>query len=153
MTRLIAALALLGLLASCGGLRESRLNPSNWFGKSRERRIMLQAGAEIVDPRALVGKVVTLKVDRLPGGAIVRAMGLPTSQGYYSAELVPLNGEKPERGVLKFEFRLLPPKDPNPAGTKRSREVLVGRFVSDQKLAGVRRIEVIGQNNRRIVRR
>ena len=32
-------------LASCGGLRDSRLNPANWFGKSRSQAVEQPAGA------------------------------------------------------------------------------------------------------------
>lgn len=153
MTRLIAALALLSILASCGALRDSRLNPINWFGKSREKRITLVTTAKTVDPRALVGQVVSLSVDRTLGGAIIRAMGLPATQGYYSAELRPMNGGKPVKGTLKYEFRLMPPPVPNPVVNKPSREVLVARFVSTQNLQGVRRIEVIAAHSQRTVRR
>ncbi len=153
MTRLITAFALLAFLSACGGLRQSRLNPSNWFGKSKESKTVVQAVVKVSDARPLVNKVISLKVDRMPGGAIIRAMGLPQTQGYWKAELVPLNGETPDKGTLSFEFRVAPPPPPQDAGTKPSREVLVGYFISDQKLLGVRRIQVIAQGNRRTVRR
>ncbi|NOX39534.1 MAG: hypothetical protein GXP05_03210 [Alphaproteobacteria bacterium] len=153
MTRLITAFALLAFLSACGGLRQSRLNPSSWFGKSKETKTVVQAVIKVVDARPLVSQVISLKVDRLPGGAIVRAMGLPQTQGYWKAELVPLNGETPDKGTLTYEFRLAPPPVQQAAGTKPSREVLAGTFISDQKLLGVRRIQVIAQGNRRTVRR
>jgi len=159
MTRLISALVVLSFLASCGSLRNSRLNPGNWFGKSRAERIVAtapigaNAEASITDPRPLVDQVISLKVDRLPGGAIIHAMGLPVTQGYYGAELVALNKETPDKGVLSYEFRIVPPAGPAVAGTKPSREVLVGHFVSSKKLVGVRRITVIAAQNRRSSRR
>ena len=152
MTRLIAAITLLALLAACGGLRDSKVNPRNWFGKSREARVAATA-VEVKDPRGLVNEIISLKVDRMPGGAIVSAVGLPQSQGYWEASLVPLNGEKPDKGTLSYEFKLLPPNKPTPPGTPRSREVLTGLFVSDQTLEGVRNIQVIARQNRRSVRR
>jgi len=156
MSRLIAALVIVSFVASCASLRQSRLNPSNWFGKSRAERTAIATSitpATVSDARPLVGEVTTLKVERLPGGAIIRVMGLPATQGNYDAELVALNNELPDKGTLTYEFRLKNPTTPTAAGTKRSREVLVGRFVSDQTLIGVRRIVVIAQNNRRSVRR
>ncbi len=152
MTRIIAALTLLMFLASCGGVRDSKLNPFNWFGKSKEERLEAAAAAQI-DPRQLVAEVISLKVDRMPGGAIIHAIGLPATQGHWEAILMPLNGEVPDKGTLVYEFRLMPPPGPTPAGTKRSREVAVGHFLSDQSLIGVRRIQVIAQKNRRTVRR
>jgi hypothetical protein len=153
MTRLITAFALLAFLSACGGLRQSRLNPTNWFGKSKQTQTVVQAVVKVSDQRPLVSQVISLKADRLPGGAIIRAIGLPQTQGYWKAELVPLNGEAPLKGTLTYEFRVAPPPPPQNVGSKPSREVLVGYFISDQKLQGVRRIQVIAQGNRRTVKR
>ncbi len=153
MTRLIATLMLLSFLTACGGVRNSRLNPFNWFGRDSAEQVVVTDEGTIVDPRGLVADIIKLKVDRMPGGAIIHAIGLPPTQGHWEAELIPLNGEYPDKGTISYEFRLLPPPGPRPAGTQISREVVVGHFVSDQTLLGVRRIEVIARNNRRTVKR
>jgi len=152
MTRLIAAMTLLTFLAACGGLRDSKLNPRNWFGKSKQQTVTATT-ANVTDPRSLVAQVIAMKVDRVPDGAIVSAVGLPATQGYYQAELVPLNDGKPVKGTLKFEFRLLAPSTTHPTGAPRAREVLVGHAVSSQDLKGVRRIKVIAQQNSRTAKR
>ena len=156
MTRLIASILILTFLAACGGQRSgsssSSLNPFNWFGRAKEQRIAVDRTV-IVDPRGMVSEVISLKVDRMPGGAIISAVGLPDTQGYWQAVLTPINGEKPDKGKLSYEFRLMPPPTPNPVGTAWSREVIVGHFVSDQTLEGVHSIEVIALKNRRSVRR
>lgn len=149
----IALCATAGVLAACGGGSGvgSGLNPFKWFRKDRE---VTAEAVEVADPRALVASVKSLKVDRMPGGAIIRAVGLAAVQGVYDAELVPLGGsETPDGGVLTYEFRVMPPRTVTSVGAERSREVLVGHFVSDQTLTGVRRITVIGQSNRRTTRR
>lgn len=154
MTRIIAALSLLVFLAACGGLKESRINPFNWFGKSKEEKIEVVDGVAIpIERRGLVDQVISLKVDRMPGGAIVHAIGLPATQVHWDGELVPLNGEVPDKGVLTYEFRIAPPAVPTASGTQRSREVVIGHFLSDQKLTGVRRIQVIALQNKRTVSR
>jgi len=153
MTKLISALALLVFLASCGAVRESRFNPKNWFGKSKEEKTVTATLISLGDTQSLVERIVSLKVDHVPGGAIIRAVGLPKVQGSFQAELRPLNDEKPDKGRLVYEFRLTEPSAQNVTGTKQSREVLVGRFVSTQTLTGVSRIEVRGQNNKHTVRR
>ena len=153
MPRLITTLPLLSFLAGCSGIRDSRLNPFNWFGRSKEQKIAVVKDLPQVDAHGLVAQIITLKVERLPGGAIIRAMGLPQTQGYWEAKLTPLNNETPDKGTLIYEFRVLAPATPEPVGNKRSREVLVGRFVSDQTLVGVRRITVVAQTNRRTARR
>lgn len=153
MKRLIVTLTLLSFLSACGGIRDSRLNPFNWFGRDREERVEVVETLGPIERRPLAAEIISLKVDRMPGGAIIHAIGLPQTQGHWDAELVPLNGEVPEKGVLTYEFRLAPPPGPTRQGTPQSREVVVGLFVSDQTLLGVRNIAVIAQANRRSVRR
>ena len=154
--RLLLGLGALGLLAGCsrganrkgGALR--MLNPFNWFGRSENRA---NREPQIYrDPRELVDQVVELRVERTSSGAIIRAVGLPAVIGAYDAELVPLD-EGPVKGTLRYEFRLMPPKDGGLPGPKRARLVHVARYLPTPALEGVRRIEVIGRKNRRITRR
>lgn len=130
----------------------SRLNPMNWFGRDREERVQIsETIAAPVDDRQLVTEVISLSVDPLPGGAIVRAMGLPPRQGYWEADLVEVGRED---GEIVFEFRVYRPVDANTrVGTQRSREILAGTSLTTQDLAGIRQIVVIAQQNRRSVSR
>lgn len=130
----------------------SRLNPMNWFGRDREERVQIsETVAAPVDDRQLVTDVISLSVDPLPGGAIVRAMGLPPRQGYWEADLVEVGRED---GEIVFEFRVYRPVDANTrVGTQRSREILAGTSLTTQDLAGIRQIVVIAQQNRRSVSR
>ncbi|MFV1876275.1 hypothetical protein [Nioella sp.] len=130
----------------------SRLNPMNWFGRDREERVQIsETVAAPVDDRQLVTEVISLSVDPLPGGAIVRAMGLPPRQGYWEADLVEVGRED---GEIVFEFRVYRPVDANTrVGTQRSREILAGTSLTTQDLAGIRQIVVIAQQNRRSVSR
>lgn len=131
----------------------SRLNPMNWFGRDREERIQIdetQVTAP-VDSRQLVAEVVELSVDPLPGGAIVRAMGLPPQQGFWEADLVEVSRDG---GEITFEFRVYRPADPNTrVGPPQSREILAGTSLTTQDLAGIRQIVVVAQQNRRSVSR
>jgi hypothetical protein len=141
----------LGLvLAGCGGLRESRLNPFNWFKKSEPRETIVLPG-EPTDPRGLVETVLSLSVEPLPGGAIVRARGQTPRQGYWQAELVaqPLTDE----GTLVYDFRIFPPTGQTEVNTPQSRQVDVAIYISDVKLANVREIVVQGATNARTSRR
>jgi hypothetical protein len=141
---IIAVLVLATALGGCARLKESRFNPLNWFGQARQTTVTTLAIAP-EDPRALVAQVTTLKVEPYPGGAIVRATGLPPTQGYWSAELVaqPLD----EQGRLVFEFRVFPPPEPVAAGTPFSRQITVAAAVSDIKLRDVGTIVVQGASN------
>jgi hypothetical protein len=137
-------------LSGCGGLRQSKLNPFNWFGRSEPRETIVLPG-EKADPRPLVEAVLSLSVEPMPGGAIVRARGQTPTQGWWQAELVELDLD--ENGVLAFEFRLLPPIANTDVNTPQSRQVDVAVFVSDYKLEFVREIVVQGATNARSARR
>lgn len=146
-------LVVLGLgltLAGCGGLRESRLNPFNWFRRSEPRETIVLPG-EQTDPRGLVETVLSMNVEPIPGGAVVRARGLTPTQGWWNAELV--GRDVDENGVLVYEFRLLPPVGQSDVNTQRSREIDVAIYISDIKLANVREIVVQGATNARSARR
>lgn len=133
-------------LTACGAAE--RLNPLRLFGTDREERI---EAAAAVPTQPVVETVLSLSVDPTPGGAIVSAVGLPPTQGWWEADLVRVASADPSVAVL--EFRILPPVDPRPAGTQPSREVLAGAFLSRQDLDGISTIAVQGRANRRLISR
>lgn len=145
VARALVTIALCLSLAGCGGLRESRLNPFNWFKRSEARASVLVEAPG--DKRPLVETVLTMTVEPIPGGAIVRATGLPPTQGWWQAELVAMPLD--ENGTLVYEFRVLPPRDQTPAGQARSREIEVATYISDAKLETIREIVVQGSGNAR----
>ncbi|MDX5357254.1 MAG: hypothetical protein LPK12_05895 [Rhodobacterales bacterium] len=146
---LMAALAAVMVVTGCASVRESRLNPFNWFGRS-EKAAAVAAEPVRDEGRVPVAQVTELFVEPTVGGAIIRAKGLPPTQGWYAAELIQEEVDKP--GELVFRFVL---KQPAAAvsGTPMSREVTVATFVSDFKLEGVRTITVTGSDNARTTRR
>ncbi|MCF8486405.1 MAG: hypothetical protein K9G71_14445 [Rhodobacteraceae bacterium] len=151
MTRsLTAALIALLVLTSCGKVRDSRLNPFNWFGRS-EQTETLQTVQKPADPRPLVADVVSMNVEPYSGGAIVRATGISPTQGYWDAELVELENDEP--GHLILEFRLFPPVAEQGVNTPRSREVTVAMTLSPARLENISRITVQGASNARTTRR
>lgn len=146
------------VLAGC----ETRWNPVNWFGRSQEATLPVAAAETptIVpqDPRPSVDQVVELTVDRVEGGALITAMGVPATQGWFEADLVPdtrdIEGRpQAEDGELAFRFVAVPPPTPQPAGSPRSRQISASVFVSSQRLEGARTITVKGQTNQRSSRR
>lgn len=154
MTRpLIAALILAMTVSGCGRVRESRINPFNWFGGSTAESI--EAAPQQVkpsDPRALITQIAAMRVDRTPGGAIIHAIGVPPHQGYWETDLVRADVQA-EPGVLVFDFRAWQPISRTATGTPFSREVTATRFLSDQDLQGVSRIVVRGTQNQHITNR
>jgi hypothetical protein len=148
--RPVLATTLCVLLAGCGGFRDSGLNPVNWFGQSKPKETIVLPEEE-QDTRGLVDTVLTLVVEPVPGGAIVRARGQTPTQGWWQAELVPLPVD--DGGSLVLEFRLLPPTAETRTSTPQSRQIDVALFLSNIKLEPVREIVVQGASNARSARR
>lgn len=150
LSRRHVVLGLAVALAGCGGLRESRLNPFNWFRRSEPRDTIVLPDAK-EDGRILAAEVLSLAVEPIPGGAIVRARGQMPVQGYWSAELVPQ--PVTEGGTLVYEFRVFPPVGKTDVNAPQSRQVDVAIYVSDIKLQNVTEIVVQGATNARASRR
>ena len=85
---LTLALTAVMVLTACGSMRESRLNPLNWFGGSREAQADEFGIPATLEARPLVDQVLSMSIEQTPYGAIVRATGLSPNQGHYDAELV-----------------------------------------------------------------
>ncbi len=150
--RLILILSLVLGLSACA----SKLNPLNWFSGGRDAGVVLapEGGwGDAADPRPMVAQVTELKVMRAPDGAILQVVGLPPRQGYWNAELVPENDERPVDGVLTYVFRISEPPVATRQGTPYSRRVLVAHFVSNTRLAKARQIRIVGANNALVARR
>lgn len=153
----VSGLLILALvLAGCGRIRESRLNPFNWFGRSQATAVVASKSAvpgRPGDPRVLVADVTDMEVARQPGGAIVRATGLPPTQGWWDAALVAENNGEPVDGVLTYRFVVDQPHGGARISTPQSREVTAAAWLSDVKLANVSQIVVLGAANSRSSRR
>jgi hypothetical protein len=148
---LTVALAAMLFLTSCGFVRESRLNPFNWFGRSEQTETVAAVGAD-EDPRPLVDDVISMQIEPYSTGVIVRATGITPTQGWWDAELVEAKLEEEDPSHLVLEFRLLPPPAATPVNTPRSREVTVAKTVSVNRLENIRQITVQGARNARTSR-
>ena len=145
-------LAVTVLLTGCGRLSESRFNPFNWFGRDEPVETVIPGSELERDPRPMVEQVSSLTLEKTPGGAILRAVGLPPTQGYWDAALL-LDETRSVDGRLVYQFRLQRPGTQQRTATEPSREVLTAVFLTDQTLAGVREIQVLGVTGSRAVRR
>ncbi len=148
---LLAILSVALLTSACS----SRLNPLNWFGRDRSEavRYVEQAPGGVIDERPLVAQILSLRVDRAPGGAIIHAVAVPPTQGYWEPALLVENNGRAVEGVLSFQFRASQPLRRAAQGNQPSREITAGVYLTDQQLAGVRTIIVRGAQNLRSVRR
>lgn len=155
-TPLLAILTVCLVLSGCARIGQSRLNPFNWFGRSTSETVSVTdvaAGPNRSDLLPLVAQVSEMRIDRAPGGAIVHAVGLPSVQGYWAAELSVDTSVEASPGTLVLKFLAVPPVTRTAQGTTQSREITAALFLSDQDLANVGTIVVRGAQNQRSSRR
>lgn len=155
---LIAVLALTLPLAGCG-FGKSRLNPFNWFDSPAVESLEPEGGYPVLDgdDRNMVAQITALEIKRTLDGAIVTAHGLPPTQGFWDAELVPDDKGRPVDGVITYHFLLREPPADSPASTRvmtpESREVVAGAFINTTRLANTSKIVVIAAGNSRSISR
>lgn len=153
------------LLVSCGTVRESRLNPFNWFGRSQSEPVEEVEGVNPLIPRRRssiftgsagqsylgdqVATIRDLRVERRPGGAIIRATGIAAQDGPFDVRMTEVEDE--ESTTLTFDLRAI--QISGLQGGAQARVVTAAVFVSDQDLQGIRTIRVIGRDNARTSRR
>ena len=147
-------------LSACGRVRDSAINPFNWFGGSetvettaeeinplipRERESLLRR-PEAAYAGTLVADLTTLKVERVAGGAIIRVKGIASTQGAFDVRMEPENeDQEPVKGVLTYTLLAVQPPGFR-QGPAQSREITAAVFRTDQELANVRTIRVVGAN-------
>lgn len=169
--RVFLSLAAASALTGCGGFRQSRVNPRNWFGRStsrkvantdpentnplipkREDRILFRKRDKAYDGTP-VDQITRMVIERTDGGAIIRVVGLPLRQGAYDVRLIPDDvNAKPVNGALSFALMAVQ-SDTMPQGSERVRQVQAGVFVSNQTLETAEVIRVRGARNEQVSRR
>lgn len=170
MRRLTTLLVISTLvLSACSGWRDSRVNPSNWFGKSRSAPapeatagypnplIPEQVGIFRRDKRdvyegTLIDEVTDVAIERTSTGAIVRVTGMSRLQGAHDIRLTTTTDGKPVDGVLTFSLKALQPQDQG-LGTRAGRTVRAGRYISSQVLEQTSTIRIVADRNVRTTRR
>lgn len=140
------------VLTGCAAVSESGLNPLNWFGDAESTETTAAPVEENLDPRPLVDQITSLTIEPTPAGAIIRATGLPPTQGWHSAELL-ATGDGPVGGVLQYRLHAIAPDAQTAVSTAQSRELRVAVALTDAELSQIRVIQVIGAGNIQSVRR
>ncbi len=153
---LLSLIALMG----CG----SAANPFNWFDNDPPDESVLEPidadNPLIPEQNGLfnssnrvevyrgtpIDAISDLTIERVPGGAIIRATGRSATLGAYNARLTPKNGEEvPVDGVLTYtldaEYTQVV------GGAPETRDIIVARQLTNQELEGARTIRVEGQQN------
>ena len=143
-------------LTGCARIADSRINPVNWFGSSTEAPVDASGQTRplipenrrtvVIDNRTMVQTITSLSVDRTPSSAIVRAVGVAQTQGYFNAELV---SRGVANGVLDLEFRAQAPTALEVPGTTQSRQISAAYVIDRGELAAVRSVRVTAATNAR----
>ncbi|WP_282096529.1 hypothetical protein [Epibacterium ulvae] len=159
------------IVAGCGSLRESRLNPGNWFGNSTETPVASTKPKEEINPllpvqkrdegifakrpeedrSTLINTISALRVEPTSTGAIVSVEGLSNRQGAYDIELRPVKDAPAD--VLEFELRADHPTTDAQASTSQNPPIRAALSLSTQDLNGIKLIRVVGAENVRETRR
>ncbi|AKO96916.1 MAG: hypothetical protein RID15_04490 [Marinovum algicola] len=157
----LASLVVATSLAGCAAVRDSRVNPANWFGRSEtvatppaesevntlipERRAFFGKRDAPPYEGALVEQVTELHIRQVAGGAVVEVSGVLTSIEGYDVRLVAL--EEAEAGSLSYEFRAVQPRYGEGVGNAHARAVTAAIRLTEQELAGIRTIRVVARDN------
>lgn len=158
----ILALLLAGMtLTACGSIRDSGLNPFNWFGRSRAETLpatgpvnpLIPTGGGLFSrrgPAAYTGTPVAvikdLVIERAAGGAIIRVKAVADRQGPFEVRLI--KDDDAKDGTLSYTLKAL--QTPTRlVGPETAREIVAAKFVTDGDLAGIRTIRVKGAKNAR----
>ena len=163
MRRVIPALLVATLtLSGCGMVRDSWVNPMNWFGRS-EAVPVEGRNPLIPETNRLTGnkdrpyggvpveKITDVAVERVPGGALIRVTGVASRQGAWDVRLVARGA--PEKGVLSYDLMAVYPSKTTLRGPEQARTVTAALRLTDQQLDGVRQIRALGETNARASRR
>ncbi|EPX76101.1 lipoprotein [Salipiger mucosus] len=164
MSRSLSVLLVAALvLGGCATVRESRVNPFNWFGRGepvantsteagtanplipKRRSVSFFQSRDEASAGRPVGQIAELLIERRPGGAVIRASGVADRLGPFDVRLVKDEAQSTP-DTLVYDMRAL--QQPGPRNTNEwSRTVTAAVWLTDQELFGVQTIRVTGQRN------
>lgn len=169
-TVLAKPIILLGVAVLVLSACNSRLNPVNWFGNSREvvdaetgevnplvpdrAGLGLFRGSDAVYPGVPIDQVTDLRIERTRSGAIIVAEGIAARQGPFEVRLIPANiDEEPVDGVLTYSFDIVYPNFTTAIGPESTRRITAARSIGNDVLERTRVVRVVGARNARESRR
>lgn len=154
------------VLAGCGRMGDSSLNPMRWFGGSQQPQTLEPEGGyptAVQDGRVPLAHVAGAKWEPLYEGRMLIVTGLAASKGWWDVALVtevpmPRGRIRPdENGVLRLRLVGKPPladtfaaaNPPNPA----SDTVTVAMTIPNAVLPNLREVVITGAANTVTLRR
>jgi hypothetical protein len=82
-------------------------------------------------------------------GVIIRAESVTPTQGYFGAQIVPLNPDThpDENGILALRMTAIAPTTPQATGPERTRTLSAALFIQNVTLRDVKAVRVTGRPN------
>lgn len=162
---LTSALVATTLLTACGGGSGSAGSGLFGFGKARRAAQNASTGNALIPEQSAfrrkktdiyegvpVQRLVEARLERVPGGAILRAKGISATLGAYDVRLVP-NEVQDNARTLSYTLKAEYSKRSRPPAPQTGRELVTGVFLSDDDLLGIRNIRVSAAQNSKTLRR
>lgn len=170
-------------LAGCGGLRDSRVNPMNWFGQSKSEVVVenttprragdRQTGNPLIENAAAdseqSGLFSLFRDDGVYEGTLIDEVTALRVERVPTGAIVHVTGLPQREGAFDVRVLAVNPDGPvngvmeytlnamqpvdSPLGTVTTRAVEAGIFISQSDLAEIREIRVLGERNRQITTR
>ncbi|MDU8926815.1 hypothetical protein RXV86_05425 [Alisedimentitalea sp. MJ-SS2] len=147
-------------------MRDSFLNPGNWFGRSRAEAVdegpvnplipksrgLFRRKAEEEYRGIVIDTIAELRIERATDGAIIQVKGIANTQGWHNARLIE---EEDDGSDTTLTYTLQAQRSPyrELIGPPQGREIVVAKVVTENDLAGIRVIRVKGAKNARSSRR
>lgn len=154
-------------MSACSSWRDSRVNPSNWFGRGEPVAVNVDSEGAVnpllpaendrvgvfdrpdpVDASVPITKLTGMRVEKTNSGAIIYATGVAQRQGAFDAFMRRNRSEEnTKNGVLSYTFRVTYPESATLQGDEASRTVHDAITVSNETLEGIRLIRVTSELN------
>jgi hypothetical protein len=169
MRLLMTTLMISTLTLSACGFRDSRANPANWFGNSRSQPVDIDQNVDtnpLIPQNESAGlfssfsdqtdlytgtpidQVTELVIERVPGGAVVRATGVSDYDGPFGVRLTPTSDvSDPTDGIMSYTFEAERPRDAGRTTSTRVRTVTAAVRLTDKQLARIKTIRVDAARN------
>ena len=169
MRLLTTSLLISTLTLSACGFGDSRANPFNWFGNSRSQPVEIDQNVDtnplipeeeggglfssVSDEAELytgsaIDQVTELVIERVPGGAVVRATGVSAHDRPYGVRLTPTSDvAAPVDGIMTYTLQAERPEDAGTTTSTRVRTVTAAVRLTDKQLARISTIRVDAARN------
>lgn len=157
MRTILIACVVLTSVSGCASLRDSRVNPKNWFSQTKSAKddslipelSVIQKSRQKVYSGTPVFALTQAHLRHAIGGKILEIHGVMDKIGSYDIKII----QDPDTTdqTLRLVVKSVSPRGA-PIGNQAAREFTAATFLTTQELAGWKTIQVQSQSNTIILR-